>query len=306
MPPRLIPTPRGQLLPLLLRPTGTSAIPCQHQIRNYAAAKAVVQKKNPQSGNTPRKKPQKTHFTQYDLRDAEQFSLTEAMRYLRAFEVGQNPTVTKYELHVKLNAQKNGPTIKNRVALPNPVKTDLRICVIAEGKFAEDAKKAGAALVGTDEVFELIRAGKIDFDQCIAHEPSYPKLQKARVAQILGPKGLMPSPKFGTVVQNPAAAIKDLVGKSDYRERLGVIRMAVGQLGFSEKELAKNIQAFMESVKKDVVAMQQRTDKGIVEVVLSTTHGPGMSLNGELKPSAPVKAKVEGKEAAPATATATA
>ena len=116
----------------------------------------------------------------------------------------------------------------------------------------------------------------------------------------------MPSPKFGTVVQNPAAAIKDLVGKSDYRERLGVIRMAVGQLGFSEKELAKNIKAFMENVKKDVVAMQQRTDKGIVEVVLSTTHGPGMTLNGELRPTPPVKAKVEGKEAAPATAKATA
>lgn len=94
----------------------------------------------------------------------------------------------------------------------------------------------------------------------------------------------MPSVKFGTVVANPAAAIKELTGKSDYRERLGVIRAAIGQLGFTEQELSKNIQAFMDSVKKEIGVLGSRTEKAIVEVVLSSTNGPGFSLNRELTP----------------------
>ena len=78
------------------------------------------------------------------------------MRYLRAFEVGHDTVHTKYELAVKLFAMKNGPTIKHRVKLPVPVKTDARVCVIAEGKAKEDALKAGAEIAGTTEVFELV------------------------------------------------------------------------------------------------------------------------------------------------------
>ena len=96
----------------------------------------------------------------------------------------------------------------------------------------------------------------------------------------------MPSPKFGTVVTNPANAIKELTGKYDYRERVGVIRMAVGQLSFSEAELATNISAFMASVKKEIAMLQGRTEKEVVEVVLSSTRGPGFSLSGAVKPEA--------------------
>ncbi|KAF8460674.1 ribosomal protein L1-like protein [Kalaharituber pfeilii] len=281
MPPRIPPLPLSLRLlsaPVRPNPPLRPAIPLLALTRSYA----TPQKKNP---NTQRKKVQRQHFRQYDLKDADQYSLYEAVRYLRAFEVGYDPASVKYELAVKLHAQKNGPTIKNRVKLPKPVKTDFRICVIAQGKHAEAALKAGAVIAGTDEVFEKIKAGKIDFDKCIAHEPCYSLLQKARVAPILGPRGLMPNPKQGTVVTNPAASIKDLIGAHDYRERMGVIRMAIGQLGFTEGELAKNIQAFMTSVKKDVAAMQHKTEKTIVEVVLSSTHGPGFSLSGKLKPS---------------------
>ena len=130
-----------------------------------------------------------------------------------------------------------------------------------------------------------IKAGEINFNQCICHEPSYTLLLKSRVAAILGPRGLMPSPKFNTVVSNPAAAIKELTGQSDYRERMGVVRIAIGQLGFSEHELAKNIMAFMDSLKKEIGSIQNRTEKEIREVVLSTTHGPGFSLNGDVKPA---------------------
>lgn len=123
----------------------------------------------------------------------------------------------------------------------------------------------------------------MDFDRCICHEDCFVALSKAKLGRILGPRGLMPSQKTGTVVPNIAAAMKDLTGKSDYRERMGVIRMAIGQLAFSEAELQNNIKAFMEQLKKEFGAMSFRVDKSINEVVLSSTNSAGFSLNGEFK-----------------------
>ena len=113
-------------------------------------------------------------------------------------------------------------------------------------------------------------------------------MAKAKLGRILGPKGLMPSQKFGTVVPNVSAAMKELVGKVDYRERQGVIRIAIGQLAFTEEELSKNIKAFTSQIKKEFGRLSHSTEKSINEVVLSTTHGPGFSLNGEFQPEAAV------------------
>jgi len=98
----------------------------------------------------------KTHFTQYDLKDADQFTLVEAMRYIKAFEVGMDPLGAKYDLAVKIRTGKSAPTVKNRIRLPRPVKTDLRICVFAEGKAAEQALKGGASVVGSADLIEEV------------------------------------------------------------------------------------------------------------------------------------------------------
>jgi len=188
----------------------------------------------------------------------------------------------KYDLAVKLKTAKNGPTVKNRIRLPRPVKTDMRICVFAEGKAAEQAKNAGAAVVGSTELWEEIRNGRLDFDRCIAHTGVFQAFSKAKLGKILGPKGLMPSQKFGTVIPDTAKAVKDLVGKSEYRERLGVVRMSVGQLGFSVDELKNNIKAFIEAVKYDLSQIDTM-DKSIYEVVLNSTNSPGFSLTGEVR-----------------------
>jgi len=108
-------------------------------------------------------------------------------------------------------------------------------------------------------------------------------MNKAGLGRILGPKGLMPSAKTGTVVKNVADSVKDMVGASEYRERLGVIRMAVGQLGYSPEELQRNIKAFMDNVRKDCAGLSDRVSKEVHEVVLSSTNGPGLSLNGDLR-----------------------
>lgn len=132
-----------------------------------------------------------------------------------------------------------------------------------------------------------MRNGELGFDKVICHDTSFQAFTKAKLGRILGPKGLMPSQKYGTVVPNIRTAMKELVGKSDYRERQGVIRMAVGQLAFTEAELQKNIKAFMEQLKKEMGRMSDRTEKSIHEVVLSSTNSAGFSLNGEFKPAVP-------------------
>lgn len=93
----------------------------------------------------------------------------------------------------------------------------------------------------------------------------------------------MPSAKTGTVVKDPSLVIKDLIGGAEYRERLGVVRMAVGQLAFTPEEMQRNIKAFVGHVKKDMAQLSDKINKELVEVVLSSTHSPGFSLNGDFK-----------------------
>lgn len=155
MPPRA-PALRS-LLPSLSSPS-TLRTPSLLTIRTYAAqqGKSKGQKEKEALEKRKKKKPAHQWFTQYDLKDAEQFTLTEAMRYLRAFEVGQDPQGVKYDLAVKLKTQPSGPTVKNRIRLPHAVKTGERICVIAKSPMAEKAKAAGAAVVGFDDVIKQV------------------------------------------------------------------------------------------------------------------------------------------------------
>jgi large subunit ribosomal protein L1 len=149
------------------------------------------------------------------------------------------------------------------------VKTDIKICVICppDSNAAKQAREAGATLVGEDEVFEVVKSGKIDFDRCIAHPDSVTKMVKAGLPRILGPRGLMPNIKLGTVVESTGSAVKTMLGGSMYRERQGVVRMAVGQLGFTPEQLRDNIRSFLEKVKKDAANLNDTISKEISEVV---------------------------------------
>ncbi|KAL1645781.1 hypothetical protein SLS58_003665 [Diplodia intermedia] len=268
--------------PSVGRSLAPALIPTQ-QIRCATVGKGYKKKDKDAS---KKKKKTRTSYVTRDLKDAEQFALLDAIRYIRAFEVGKPPTSPKYELHLKLRTPKNGAVVRNRLRLPHPVKTDLRICVIAprDSPAGKAALAAGAAVVGEDDVFAAIKdEGRIDFDRCLCHPESLQKMNKAGLGRILGPRGLMPSAKNGTVVKDTGAAVKEMVGGAEYRERLGVVRMAVGQLAFTPDELAKNIKHFIGSVKKDMAQLSDRISKDIHEVVLSSTHSPGFSLNGNFK-----------------------
>ena len=177
--------------------------------------------------------------------------------------------------------------MRNRLQLPHPVKQGMRVAVICppNSKHADSAREAGAVLVGEQEVFEAIKAGKLDFDRCICQTDSLPALQKAGVARVLGPRGMMPSAKTGTVARDVTTLLRSMFGGSEYRERDAVLRMAIGQLGFSPEQLRTNIKMFIDQVNKDMAALSDRVVKELHEVVLSSTHGPGFSLNGEFQPT---------------------
>lgn len=194
-------------------------------------------------------------------------------RYIRAIEVGREPTVRKYELHIRLKTKRDGPVIRNMIRFPHAVQTESRICVICPpgSKHATEALAAGAVLVGEQEVFDLVKAGKIEFDRCLAHPDSLPALNKAALGRVLGPRGLMPSAKTGTVVENVAERVEMLRGGTVYRERDAVIRLPIGQLGFSPEELRDNMRVTIDQIKKDASALTDRVNKEIYEVVSTWT-----------------------------------
>ena len=205
--------------------------------------------------------------------------------YIRAFEVGRNPTSSKYDLAVRLRSVKNAPAVRNRVRLPHAVDSSLRICVICppDSAAAAQARNAGASLIGEETVFDAVKEGRIEFNRVLCHTDSVQKMNEAALGRILGPKGMMPSLKTGTVTKDITGAVRKLAGGSEYREKLGVIRCAVGQLGFTPEEMQQNVRAFIGEIRRDIALLSDKVQKDIHEVVLSSTNAPGFSLNGDFK-----------------------
>jgi large subunit ribosomal protein L1 len=138
-------------------------------------------------------------------------------------------------------------------------------------------------MVGEDDLIEKIKSGKFNADRLLAHPKSMEKINKAGLPRILGPRGLMPNPKNGTISENPKELIKRMMGGALYRERAGVVRMAIGQLGFTPEMLRDNMRVFINRIKEDISKLPEDAIKEINEVVLSSTNGPGISLNGRFR-----------------------
>lgn len=164
------------------------------------------------------------------------------------------------------------------------MQSDWKIAVVCpEGsEIAQAATAAGAVAVGEESIFEAIRQENFSFDKLICHESSEKALNKAGLGKILGPKGMMPNRRMKTIVDDVVRTMRDSAGASDYRERQGVIRIAIGQLGHTPEQLKANIQSMLKRVKSECAEISEESSKEIHEVVLSTTNGPGLSLNGQL------------------------
>ncbi|KAL8390359.1 hypothetical protein RB595_009445 [Gaeumannomyces hyphopodioides] len=210
-------------------------------------------------------------------------------RYVRAFEVGKPADSVAYDLAVKVTSLKRTAIIRNRIRLPHNLATNIKIAVICKpgSRAAAEARMAGAVAVGEETIFEAVRDGSMEFNKLVCHVDSLPALTAANLGRILGPKGMMPSAKTGTIAKDVKSMMREMIGASDYKEKEGVVRMAIGKLSFTPEMLAENIKAFIAQLKKDMSALEEQTDKGIDEIVLSATHSPGFSLSGGFNPSDP-------------------
>jgi len=167
--------------------------------------------------------------------------------------------------------------VRGVVALPNGTGRSVRVAVFAKGDKAEEARAAGADIVGDDELAEAVQKGEIDFDRCIATPDMMPVV--GRLGKVLGPRGLMPNPRVGTVTPDVKKAVEDAKGGAvEFRvEKAGIIHAGVGKASFSETQLLENIKAFTDAVMKAKPAGAKGTY--VKKVAITSSMGPGVRLD---------------------------
>ena len=176
-----------------------------------------------------------------------------------------------------IDAKKSDQQIRGVTSLPKMPKKNIKIAVFADGDDVEKAKTAGAEIVGGDDLIDTIKKGEMNFDKCI----STPKMmvKVSSLGQILGPKGLMPNPKLGTVTNDVVDAIKNVkLGQVEYKtDKAGIIHASVGKISFSADELKKNIEFLLQEIKKK----KPETSKGIFikKFFINSTMGPGLQVD---------------------------
>lgn len=166
--------------------------------------------------------------------------------------------------------------VRGVVALPNGSGRTVRVCVFARGDKAEQALAAGADAVGAEDLAETLQSGKIDFDRCIATPDMMPLV--GRLGKVLGPRGLMPNPKVGTVTPDVAEAVRSAKGGSiEFRvEKAGIVQAGIGKASFTEEQLAGNIRALVDAVQKAKPTGAKGTY--IKKIAISSTMGPGVKV----------------------------
>ena len=169
--------------------------------------------------------------------------------------------------------------VRGMVSLPHGTGATVRVAVFARDAKADEAKAAGADIVGAEDLMEKIKGGEMDFDRCIATPDMMPIV--GQLGQILGPKGMMPNPKLGTVTPDVKKAVEDAKGGAiEYRaEKEGIIHAGVGKSGFDEKKIIENVEFFIDTVKKARPAGAKGTF--IKKVTLTSTMGPGIKIDLE-------------------------
>ncbi len=167
--------------------------------------------------------------------------------------------------------------VRGVVTLPNGTGKDVRVAVFARGPKADEAKAAGAEIVGAEDLMESIQAGNIDFDRCIATPDMMPLV--GRLGKILGPRNLMPNPKVGTVTMDVKSAVEAAKGgEVQFKaEKAGVVHAGVGKISFEPEKLAENIRAFVDAVNRAKPSGAKGTY--LKKVSISSTMGPGVSLD---------------------------
>ena len=205
------------------------------------------------------------------------WSLDDAVKFIKKNATAKFDETIEFSLNLGIDTRQSDQNVRGMCSLPNGTGKNICVAVFARGAKAEEAKKAGADIVGEEDLAAQIQKGKIDFDRCIATPDMMPVV--GRLGQVLGPKGLMPNPKLGTVTMDVTGAVKGAKGGSvEFRaEKSGIVHVGVGKASFDDKKIAENVYALFEAVMK---AKPQGT-KGtyMKKASLSSTMGLGVKLD---------------------------
>ncbi len=204
------------------------------------------------------------------------YPLAEAVKMVKSRATAKFDETIELSLNLNLDVRKAEQNLRGTVMLPHGSGKSLRVAVFARGPRAEEAKAAGADIVGAEDLAEKVQAGQLDFDRCIA-TPDMMALV-GRLGRVLGPRGLMPNPKLGTVTANVTEAVKAAKGgQVEFRaEKAGLVQAGVGKASFSEAALLENVKAFVGAISRSKPTGIKGTF--IKKVSLSSTMGPGLKL----------------------------
>jgi large subunit ribosomal protein L1 len=201
----------------------------------------------------------------------------EALDVIKSKSLAKFDETVDVALSLGIDAKQSDQTVRGMVSLPHGTGKAVRVAVFAKGNKADEARAAKADLVGDDDIIEKIQKGEIAFDRAIATPDMMAALGK--VAKVLGPKGLMPNPKLGTVTTDVKGAVeKAKAGQVEFRaEKAGTVHAGIGKLSFGTDKLMENLKAFVIAVEKAKPA----SSKGVFlkKASLSSTQGPGLKLD---------------------------
>ena len=205
------------------------------------------------------------------------YSVEEAVRLIKGRAKAKFDETVEIAMNLGVDPKHADQVVRGVCNLPNGSGRTARVAVFARGPKAEEAKAAGADVVGAEDLVETVSKGQINFDRCIA-TPDMMGLV-GRLGKVLGPRGLMPNPRVGTVTMDVATAIKGAKGGSvEFRvEKAGIVHAGIGKASFSEQALVENIKAFVDAVSKGKPAGAKGTY--IKKVSLSSTMGPGVKVD---------------------------
>lgn len=205
------------------------------------------------------------------------YTLDAAVKAIKERATAKFDETVEIAMNLGVDPRHADQMVRGVCQLPNGSGRSVRVAVFARGPKAEEAKKAGAEVVGAEDLLEQIQGGNINFDRCIATPDMMPLV--GRLGKVLGPRGLMPNPKVGTVTMDVAGAVEAAKGGAvEFRvEKAGIIHAGIGKVSFDEQKLIENIRAFADSVAKAKPAGAKGTY--IQRIAISSTMGPGVKVD---------------------------
>jgi large subunit ribosomal protein L1 len=204
-------------------------------------------------------------------------TVEEAVKLVKSAASAKFDETLEISMNLGVDPRHADQMVRGVISLPNGTGKTVRVAVFARGPKADEAKAAGADIVGAEDLMETIQSGKIEFDRCIATPDMMPIV--GRLGKILGPRNLMPNPKIGTVTMDVKAAVEAAKGgEVQFKaEKAGVIHAGIGKMSFDEAKLTENVRAFVDAVSRARPSGAKGTY--VKKVCLSSTMGPGVSLD---------------------------